>query len=246
MTQKVLLPVIFEDSDLLVVDKPAGIIVNRSDTAKKELTVQDLVVDKVNSESGVGDGDFEKRGGIVHRIDKETSGILIIAKNPEAFGSLQEQFKNREVEKEYIALAHGEIKPDSGEINVPVGRLPWNRERFGIFPGGRESKTIYNVIETRGSGNNALTLVRLKPMTGRTHQIRVHLKYIGHPIFGDPFYGGRKASRNDRKILERVFLHAFSIGFNHPKTGKKLYFKALLPKELQDTLKMLKFTYTSS
>lgn len=233
------LSILFEDSDLVVIDKPSGIVVNKSDTTKDETTIQDLIFDKIDQSTGDKEEDFIKRGGIVHRLDKETSGVLIVAKNNEAFIKLQDQFKNRLVEKEYIALAHGEIKPENGEINVPVGRLPWNRERFGILPGGRESKTRYSVI----SYSQGLTLLKLFPETGRTHQIRVHLKYLNHPIFSDPLYAGRKTSRNDRKTLERVFLHAHSIKFNHPRTGKRMIVESSLPKELQKVLNLLKFNY---
>lgn len=237
------LPILFEDRDLLVIDKPSGIVVNKSDTTSGEETVQDLVEDKIEKTDEGKDSEYALRGGIVHRLDKETSGLLLIAKNKQAFENLQSQFKARTVDKDYIALAHGQIKPDAGEINVPVGRLPWNRKRFGVLSGGRESRTLYNTLETNGEGKDALTLIRLKPQTGRTHQIRVHLKYLNHPIFADPVYGGRKTSRNDRKILDRVFLHAYSISFNHPKNGKRVILTSPLPKELQKTLKMLKFKY---
>src|SRR3989344_4735280 len=234
------LPILFVNSDLLVIYKPSGIVVNNSDTIKGGVTVQSLVSDKVEAPKESVENEFTQRCGIVHRLDKETSGVLIIAKNKESFENLQAQFKERKVNKEYISLTHGEIKPEAGEINVPVGRLPWNSERFGILPGGREARTLYSVVESVGEGDKALTLVKLKPETGRTHQIRVHLKYISHPIFADPFYGGRKTSRNDRKILERVFLHASSISFNHPKTGERLNIESPMPKELQEVLKMLK------
>lgn len=237
------LPVIFEDEDLLVIDKPAGIVVNNSDTTAGEVTVQNLVEGKIEKTRKSEDSQFEKRGGIVHRLDKETSGVLIIAKNQKSFENLQAQFKERKVSKEYIALTHGQVKPEAGEINVPVGRLPWNRTRFGVLSGGRESRTLYNVLEGGGKGGEALTLVKLKPETGRTHQIRVHLKYIDHPIFSDPLYGGRKTSRNDRKILPRVFLHAYSISFNHPIKGERINLISPLPKELRNVLKMLKFKY---
>ncbi|MFH1833271.1 MAG: RluA family pseudouridine synthase [Candidatus Levyibacteriota bacterium] len=176
-------------------------------------------------------------------MDKETSGILIVAKTPIAFVNLQAQFKERKVKKIYIALVHGKVEPSVGEIVVPVGRLPWNRKRFGVIAGGREAKTKYRVLRTMNyelsKNKESLTLLELSPETGRTHQIRVHLKYINHPIFSDPLYGGRKVSRNDRKVLPRVFLHAAKISFFHPKTGELISFESELQKELSDFLKKL-------
>src|SRR5690606_14061744 len=127
--------------------------------------------------------DYHARSGIVHRLDKETSGILLVAKNEASFTALQAQFKAREVQKTYLALAHGRIGIEEGEINVPVGRLPWNRRQFGVVAGGRESVTNYRVkgyYRTNDKRREVLTYVELNPKTGRTHQIRVHLQYIGH------------------------------------------------------------------
>lgn len=245
--------IIHEDEDVVVIDKPAGITVNRADTTKDEQTIQDWAEQYIgieNSEERTKNHkkfgeegwdpreDFYPRGGIVHRLDKETSGILILAKNPEVFVSLQKQFHDRVVKKEYIAFAHGEITPHEGEINVPVGRLPWNRKSFGIVPGGRESKTLYKVLEIyrNPKTNEKLSLVELYPQSGRTHQIRVHLKYINHPIFSDFLYAGRKTSRNDRRILARVFLHASKITFLHPTTHKSLTLAAPLTHELVECL----------
>lgn len=181
---------------------------------------------------------------MVHRIDKETSGVLIIAKNPEAFSELQRQFKEREVAKKYLALAHGKVVPEEGSITAAVGRLPWNRERFGVLPGGREAETEYRVLSISKlvpvgmeyRGKEEFSLLELHPKTGRTHQIRVHLKSIGHPIVGDAFYAGRKTSREDRKWCPRLFLHAAEISFKHPKTGEKMMVKSELPKDLTEVL----------
>src|SRR3989344_2939969 len=221
---------IFENDDYLVIDKQSGITVNRSDTTSGEMTLQDIIEnegkisfsrDEENSELYE---EFKNRSGIVHRLDKETSGILIIAKNPKVFSGIQSQFKNRQVVKSYIALVHGSLFPETSEINVPVGRLPWNRKRFGVLAGGREAVTKYKVLGIKylvSSGKSeAVSLVRLFPKTGRTHQIRVHLKYINHPIFSDPLYAGRKIARQDRKILSRIFLHAERIKFFDPETNK--------------------------
>ncbi|MDP3988114.1 MAG: RluA family pseudouridine synthase [Candidatus Levybacteria bacterium] len=255
--------IIFEDEDLLVLDKPAGMTVNRADTTKGEVTLQDWVekylslprvsrVPKVSREDAQmiensRDAFFE-RAGIVHRLDKETSGILLIAKTPEAFLNMQAQFKERKVQKTYTALVHGKVEPEEGEIVVPVGRLPWNRKRFGVLADGKEATTKFKVqsstLRLRSGqefkvGEGTLSLLELYPKTGRTHQIRVHLKYVNHPIFSDPLYGGRKQARNDRKNLPRVFLHASKISFTHPRTGETISFESPLPKELSEFLKKI-------
>ncbi len=285
--------IIFEDESLLVLDKPAGMIVNRSDTTKGEKTVQDFVeeyfkipnpkfqipnklqIQKNNDQNSPvfisPEDSFLNRAGIVHRLDKETSGILLVAKTLEAFVNLQAQFKERKVQKTYIALAHGKIEPAEGEINVAVGRLPWNRKRFGVVADGRESVTKYKVLSVFSSQLSAnsqpvlsssvptnrqqtnqnlktenrepiteyLSFLELYPKSGRTHQIRVHLQYIHHPIFADPLYAGRKTSRNDRELLPRVFLHASKISFTHPETNKPLSFESPLPEDLKRFLDSL-------
>lgn len=248
---------IFEDDAVLAINKPAGITVNRSDTTTGEKTVQDLAeeylgvkipaLSKVVNALEVKDASddevdtydpksaFYDRSGIVHRLDKETSGILLIAKTPEDFVGLQQEFKNREVHKTYLALAHGRLVPQTGEVNVPVGRLPWNRRQFGVLAGGRESKTRYtvtNYYRTDDKRREPVSLVKLEPVTGRTHQIRVHLQYLGHPIFSDFLYAGRKTQREDRKLLGRVFLHAAEISFLHPRTHERVTLAAPLPPEL--------------
>lgn len=235
--------IIYEDENLFVINKPAGLIVNRADTAKNVETVQDWAENKigidqprVTSESS----EFERRGGIVHRLDKETSGCMIIAKNEESFKNLQAQFKQGLVSKTYLFLAHGKIVPEAGEINVPIGRLPWNRMRFGVLPAGRESKTQYKVLEYKklkdGKNEEILTLAQAYPKTGRTHQIRVHMLHVGHPLFADSLYGGRKNIKSDRKLLSRHFLHASKISFNNPKNEQEMTFEAPLPEELKSFL----------
>lgn len=267
--------VIYEDEDILIADKPAGVTVNRAETTLNEETVQDwaekkLVINnfskRINLNESVAESsikekndennfnnnqhaktwdpvaEFYNRGGVVHRLDKETSGVLILAKNPEAFIALQKQFKERSVKKNYIALVHGKIVPGEGEISIPVGRLPWNRMRFGVVPGGRESVTLYKVITYyQDDGRKEFySYVELLPKTGRTHQIRVHLKYLGYPIFADFLYAGRKTAKKDRKILGRVFLHASKISFIHPMSGKEMHFESPLPAELESVLKQLR------
>lgn len=225
------LPILFEDDYLLAIDKPPGVVVNRADSVKGE-TVQDWMEKKCtmyNVQCTIENKDFRDRAGIVHRIDKETSGILLIAKTPQAFAELQRQFKERLVKKTYLAVVHGKLVPETGEIRAPVGRLPWNRERFGIVPGGKEAVTKYKVYKN----NKDYTVVELYPETGRTHQIRVHLKYINHPIVGDYLYAGRKISRDDRKFAPRVMLHAKNITVIHPGTGKPLALEAPIPDDMK-------------
>ncbi|HSA83568.1 MAG TPA: RluA family pseudouridine synthase [Patescibacteria group bacterium] len=241
--------VIFEDDEILVIDKPAGITVNRAETTRHETTVQDWAEEtlkikyqrsnlKYGDEGWTPEIDFSQRGGIVHRLDKETSGVLVLAKTPQVFVELLRQFREREVKKEYQALAHGKLQPEVGEINVPVGRLPWNRKQFGIVPGGRESKTLYKVLAyyQEQKKKEIFSFVELYPHSGRTHQIRVHLKYIGHPIFADFLYAGRKTARDDRKVLERVFLHAAKLSFTHPTKKESVTFSSPLPVELISVL----------
>lgn len=244
------IPILYEDESLLVVNKPSGFVVNRAESVKGE-TIQDWVSTllfwqaslRVRPESQADPGqarmtteaDFYSRAGIVHRLDKETSGCLIVAKTPQAFANLQRQFKERVVKKTYLALVHGKLVPEEGEIRAPVARLPWNRERFGIVPGGREAVTRYKLVTCHLSpvSGEELSLVELYPETGRTHQIRVHLKYINHPIVGDFLYAGRKVSRGDRQWAPRVMLHAWKISFNHPATGQHLAIEASIPDDMR-------------
>lgn len=242
------IPILFEDDALLVVNKPPGVVVNRAQSVKGE-TVQDwmemthpsVFADRVSEERD----DFVSRSGVVHRLDKETSGCLILAKTPESFLALQKQFADRVVKKTYRALVHGKPEPAEGQIEAPVGRLPWNRERFGILPGGKPSITRYTVVggpyEDPGGGRKRegekLWLVECYPQTGRTHQIRVHLQYINHPIVADYLYAGRKTARADRTWAPRVLLHAMHIEFTHPLTGQTIAVDAPL---FDDMMKCIK------
>ncbi len=226
--------VIFEDENLLVLDKPAGIVVNRAETTKDE-TIQDWLEGYLKlKDRGIGG-----RAGIVHRLDKETSGVLIVAKTKEVFENLQAQFKARKVKKEYTALVHGKVEIKTGTIEVPVGRLPWNRERFGVLPGGRAAETEYRVKEYYKKEEEDFSLLTLKPKTGRTHQIRIHLKYLGFPIVSDTFYAGRKRARADRQWCPRLFLHAAKIAFEHPVNKKRAEYTSELSRELSACLRKL-------
>jgi len=226
--------VIYETEDFLIIDKPSGWITNSSSTTSDQPVLQSWIYENLEFPTSKSD---EYRSGIVHRLDKETSGILIVAKTASAFSDLQRQFKDRLITKTYIALSHGEIVPKEGIIEVSVGRLPWRKDRFGIIPGGRDSLTKYEVIKTLKSKEGRFSLVELFPKTGRTHQIRIHLKHINHPIVSDTNYAGRKTARNDRKWCPRLFLHAKAIEFVDPGTKEKVSFKSELPSDLSQVLK---------
>lgn len=228
--------IIFEDDYLLILDKPTGWIVNEAKTTGKNPVVQTWL--KKNLDYQISSSK-EYRSGIVHRLDKETSGVLIVARNKNTFRSLQKQFKKREVGKTYIALVHGKLEPSEGTVEMTVGRLPWNRVRFGVVPGGRKAITGYKALDNYShlKDNRPLfTLTEFYPKSGRTHQIRVHAKYLGHPIVSDEFYAGRKTARRDRKWCPRLFLHAEKINFTHPKSHKNISFESRLPKELAKAL----------
>jgi len=239
--------ILYEDEFLLVLNKPAGWVVNRSQTVKKE-TLQDWL--EKNFQFSVFS--FQNyRSGIVHRLDKNTSGVLVVAKKPEVFENLQRQFKERTVKKRYLVLVHGKVQPLEGVIRAPIARSPFDRKKFGVFLGGREAETKYRVISNffrpkqRGkqisnSGKEDFSLLEVEPKTGRTHQIRVHLKYLGYPVVADEFYAGRKTYRADKLWCPRQFLHACELSFTHPQSGKKVKFSASLSLDLKKALECLK------
>jgi 23S rRNA pseudouridine1911/1915/1917 synthase len=234
--------ILFEDDAVLVINKPPGVVVNRAESVKGE-TIQDWAEAKLgitrDATISWGDG-FESRAGIAHRIDKETSGILLIGKNPATFENLQLQFKERTIKKTYLALVHGVVVPEEGEIRAPIDRLPWNRQQFGIVPGGKDSVTKYKVhrswVVEHDKKKEDISLVELYPETGRTHQIRVHMKYINHALIGDYLYAGRKTSRHDRGWAARVMLHAWKITFTHPTDGSLLAFEAPIPDDMNSII----------
>ena len=221
--------VIYQDDSIFVIDKPAGWITNEASTTTVQPVLQTWVRENFDYPLK---NNAEMRNGIVHRLDKETSGIVLVAKTSEAFEKLQSEFKNREVHKSYIALLHGKLKEEKGTIEAEIGRIPWRRDRFGILSGGRASTSDYRLIKFISGERGGYSLVEFLPKTGRTHQIRVHAKHIGHAIVSDEFYAGRKTARNDRKFCPRLFLHASEISFIHPKTEKITYFKSELPEDL--------------
>lgn len=228
--------IIFEDKYILILDKPSGWIVNSAVTTKEQPVIQDWLRDNFLFDISKNN---DLRSGIVHRLDKETSGLLIVAKTEVAFRELQRQFKEREVSKTYKTLVHGKLSLKEGTVEVPVGRLPWRRDRFGIVAGGRDSKTDYRLINLFKKDNDYFSLVECFPKTGRTHQIRIHMKHINHPVVGDSFYAGRKTARNDREWCSRLFLHAEKISFLHPISAKRIEFKSDLPNDLNKVLKNL-------
>lgn len=224
--------IIFEDDTLFAIDKPSGWIANDADTTTTQPVLQTWV--RENFEYPLK-GDREMRDGIVHRLDKETSGILLVAKTKDSFEDLQMQFKERKIVKTYIALLHGHVD-EKGSIKATVGRLPYRRDRFGVIPEGRESESDYKLIKFYPGNNGGHSLVEFFPKTGRTHQIRIHARHIGHAIVADEFYAGRKTARNDKKWCPRLFLHAASIKFVNPGTKKSVELSSDLPQDLQEVL----------
>jgi 23S rRNA pseudouridine1911/1915/1917 synthase len=227
------LRIVYEDPDLLVVDKPAGMPVHPGPGHLKG-TLVNAVLAHCPGLSGIGGA---LRPGIVHRLDKDTSGLIIVAKNDRAHQSLQRQLKERVVEKRYLALVRGDLRPDEGVIAAPIARDPRYRKRMAIVAGGREAVTRWRVLGRfvgPGSGEPRYTLVEARPVTGRTHQIRVHFASIRHPLAGDALYGKRSA------LVGRQFLHAAGISFVHPSTGERLTFESPLPADLRAALSALR------
>lgn len=227
--------VVYEDDDLIVVNKAAGIVVHPAAGAKTGTLANALAFHfrKLSTVAGV------VRPGIVHRLDKGTSGLLLVAKTERAHENLADQFRAREVFKSYVALVHGQLEKDRGEIDEPIARDPRHRTRMAIVRGGRSALSIYRARERF----DRFTLVDVELKTGRTHQIRVHLAWIKHPVVGDETYGsGRDNTVADPKIrgqiakLGRQFLHAEKLGFTHPTSAKRLKFTSPLPIDLQNLL----------
>jgi 23S rRNA pseudouridine1911/1915/1917 synthase len=224
LPESVPLAVVYEDQDLLVVDKPAGLTVHPS-AGQTAHTLVNALLAHCTDLAGVGG---VLRPGIVHRLDKDTSGLLIVAKNDRAHAGLSRQLKERTVEKKYLALVQGHVDPPEAVIDAPIGRDPHNRKRMAVVEQGRAATTAYRVREHLGG----LTLVEVAPSTGRTHQIRVHLAAIGHPVVGDAVYG------KPTPLVGRQFLHAYRLAFRHPVDGRPLAFESPLPPDLQRALQL--------
>ncbi|MGD6803606.1 RluA family pseudouridine synthase [Rossellomorea aquimaris] len=219
----------YEDSDVIVVNKPRGMVVHPAPGHPSGTLVNGLMA-HCKDLSGINS---VLRPGIVHRIDKDTSGLLMIAKNDLAHEKLVEQLVNKTVTRKYKAIVHGIIPHEQGTIDAPIGRDPKDRQRMAVVDSGRDAVTHFNVLEKFG----AFTYVECKLETGRTHQIRVHMKYIGYPLAGDPKYGPRKTLDLDGQAL-----HAAVLGFEHPRTGEYLEFEAEPPEVFRQTLQKLQNT----
>jgi len=220
--------IVYEDDDLAVIDKPAGLVVHPGSGMKTGTLVHGLLF-HFQSLSTSGGGE---RPGIVHRLDKQTSGLLIVAKNNAAHVRLSKAFQDRQIEKTYIALVHGKVPHDTGTIQLTIGRHPTQRTKMAAGKArGRSAYTEYHVLERAGS----FSLLEVKIKTGRTHQIRVHLSAIGHPVVGDAVYGEKTYKEFAKKFFsfDRYFLHASRLRFFHPTTGVLLEFHSPLPAELQ-------------
>ncbi len=225
--------VVHEDEAIAVIYKPPGLVVHCTPTMLSGTLVNGLL-HRFESLSTVGG---PMRRGIVHRLDKDTSGIMVVAKTDEAHIDLMKKFENREVEKHYVALVHGSVLQDRDEIDLPVTRSPHNRKLMTARAGrGRESLTVVEPLERFG----VATLVRLSPETGRTHQIRVHLTAIGHAVVADKQYGGRSTKSRPNFGMTRQALHASRLGFEHPQTGDWVEFEAPLPQDMQAALDALR------
>ena len=223
--QPIPLQVHYQDEQVLVVDKPAGLTVHPGPGHTAHTLVNALLA-LCPDLQGVGD---EVRPGIVHRLDKDTSGLMVVAKTEGAFMELTRQWKGRQVLKGYLALVHGEPRPWEGHIDAPIARHPRHRQRMAVVQGGRSALTRYRILKAL----DWCTLLEALPETGRTHQIRVHLASIGHPIVGDLVYGKRSPH------LKRQFLHAHRLGFRLPASGEYREFTSELPQELTSVLELL-------
>jgi 23S rRNA pseudouridine1911/1915/1917 synthase len=229
------LQIYFEDQDLAVIEKPAGMVVHPG-SGTRGGTIANALVFHFKNLSDVGGGG---RPGIVHRLDKKTSGLLIVAKNNAAHAKLSEAFQARKIQKTYLALVHGRPKRDMAVIDLTVSRHPTIRTRMAAGrSSGRTAHSEYRVLDIF----SAFALLEVKITTGRTHQIRVHLSAIGHPVVGDDVYGERSYKEFVRKFgeLHRYFLHAATLRFEHPMTGKPMEFHSFLPEELQKLLNSIK------
>ena len=228
------LRVIYEDHDLVVIDKPAGLVVHPAPGHPSGTLVNALLA-HCSDLAGIGG---VERPGIVHRLDKDTSGLMVVAKNEHAHQSLTRQIKERTVSKRYLALVHGELRPAQGTIDAPIGRDPRNRQRMAVVSDGRAASSTYTTLQRLG----AYSLLEVQIHTGRTHHIHVHLAHVGHPVVGDPVYGRKgkgAAGQPGGQPVGRQFLHAAVLGFRLPSTGEYREFRCELPADLRAVLQGL-------
>lgn len=228
IAQYIPLDILYQDSDVVVVNKPCGMVVHPA-AGNEDGTLVNALLYHVHDLSGIGG---EMRPGIVHRLDKDTSGLILIAKNDKAHAALSEQFKQRTMEKHYRAVAFGNFSEDSGLIDAPIARHPVDRKKMAIVPDGKPSQTEWTVLTRLKSAS----YLDVHLLTGRTHQIRVHMHSIGHPLLGDRIYAPNiKTSVH----IPRLMLHAYSLAFTHPTSGERLTLTAPLPKKFLTTLEKL-------
>ena len=235
--EEIPLNILFEDKNYAIINKPTGLVVHPGAGHRTRTLVHAMLhyFKKLSTISG------DDRPGIIHRLDKDTSGILVIAKTDEAHRNIAKQFEDRSVEKTYIALAHGHLNPKHGTIEAPLNRSEKNRQKISVTsrPGSRHAITHYDV-EAYFNAPLPSSLLKIRIETGRTHQIRVHLQAIDHPVLGDPKYGNRKANQEIKEQgLTHQFLHAAELSFRSPTTNKKVSYVAPLPDELDQILKKM-------
>ena len=240
--QAIALEIRYEDDDLLVVDKPAGLVVHPAPGSPDRTLVNALLAHCGPSLSGIGG---VRRPGIVHRIDKDTSGLLVVAKNDAAHAGLAAQFAAHSIERAYLAVVWGRPVPPRGRIDANIGRNPRNRKKMAVVPRGKPARTHYAVQRNLGLG---ACILECRLETGRTHQIRVHCAHIGHSVIGDPLYGGRNPGRWATlppaalamvRGFDRQALHAHVIGFDHPLRDEKIRLTSEIPRDIKDLIKIL-------
>lgn len=228
--QNIPIDIIYQDSDIVIVNKPCGMVVHPA-AGNEDRTLVNALMYHVKDLSGIGG---ELRPGIVHRLDKDTSGLILIAKNDQAHAVMSEQFKARSTEKHYRAVAFGSFSQEEGMIDAPIARHPTDRKKMAVVQGGKPSQTQWKVLESLRSA----TYLDVHLLTGRTHQIRVHMQSIGHPLLGDCIYAPHV------KVpvhIPRLMLHAYSLAFDHPITGKRMEFTAPIPDKFTTTLEKLRY-----
>jgi 23S rRNA pseudouridine1911/1915/1917 synthase len=233
------LDILYEDADLLVLDKPPGLVIHPA-AGRQSGTLVNALLQHCDDLSGIGGSE---RPGIVHRLDKDTSGLMVVAKTEGAHLGLSIAFRRREVEKRYLAVCYGVPKSPEGIVEGAVGRHPTERKRMAVVASGRQARTLYRAVESFAG----TSLVECRPVTGRTHQIRVHLAHIGHALVGDPLYAGRQwrnladpRHQHACRDFPRQALHAWRLAFDHPVTAERVEFEAAPPADFTDLLTLLR------